>query len=367
MSKKNKNASMDWVPEQIANYRIEKLIGMGGMGAIYRAIQMPLERTVALKVLVPTLHNSEETIQRFESEARAVSLLEHQNIVPIYEYGVEEQKYRYIAMQYVDGGNLGEVINPKKVLPFAQVIDYAKQACRGLRYAHTHHVLHRDIKPSNMLLDRECVVKLSDFGIAKVFSKSQKITATGMTVGTPEYMAPEQAEDEDVDFRSDIYSLGIVLYELSTGRLPFTAENAVAVAYKQIHELPSPPSAKRKDIPKRLELVILKAIKKDKQERYRNVEEMLHDLDTVDIEEKASAPTVSFLSNKKTKCAPAEETDADRRITDRRSGDRRRMREYVSDLSSGSFWVRTLKNQWLSLLLTGVLAAAFIWHIITAH
>jgi serine/threonine protein kinase len=366
MSKRPQDSVTDWVPEKIGNYRIEKIIGMGGMGAIYRAVQQPLERTVALKVLVPTLYNDEETIARFESEARAVSLLEHQNIIPIYEYGVAEGKYRFIAMQYVDGGSLDGLISPKKYLPFEQLIDYAKQACRGLRYAHAHGVIHRDIKPSNILFDKENVVKLSDFGIAKIFSKSQKITATGMTVGTPEYMSPEQAEDLSVDSRSDIYSFGIVLYEMVTGKLPFTAENAVAVAYKQIHEMPPPPSSRRKDIPKRLELIILKALKKEKAHRYPDVETMLHDLDTVDIDEKVSAPTVSFFSRKK-KAAEKKKAEEERRITDRREGDRRLRPTGSYRVWSRPFWIETLRTQWLALVAAGLLAVAFICHCIFQH
>ncbi len=356
--------SANWLPERIGNYRIESTLGMGGMGVIYKAIQESLDRVVALKVLLPLSHNNEESLQRFEIEARAISLLQHHNIVNIYEYGIEGD-YRYFAMQYVDGCDLSKKIAEKKPMSYTEVIDISKQICRGLRYAHGKNIVHRDIKPQNILLDNEGVARLSDFGIAKIFSQVN-ITMTGVAVGTPEYMSPEQAEGKSPDQQTDIYSLGIVMYEMITKMPPFTGDNPIAVAYKQVHELPPPPSSKRKDIPKRLELIILKALKKDKSERYATVEEMLDHLDSVDINESTGRATAVFsIPSKKSSAQRA----ADKRITDRRNGDRRDFRKGMYDRLENdspltlSFWIDTIRSQWLSLLLICGLTAVLFLHL----
>ena len=232
----NLSSEAPYLPEYIGKYKILQIIGMGGMGVIYKALQEPLNRVVALKVLSPQLSGNEEMSQRFEIEAKAISLLQHQNIVSIYEYG-KDKGYHFFAMQFIDGENLSVRIQQKKVMPITEIIDISKQICRGLRYAHNQNVIHRDIKSQNVLIDKENVARLSDFGIAKIFS-SGHLTLTGVTVGTPEYMSPEQAEGAEVDFKTDIYSLGIVIYEMLTKRPPFSANNPVAVAYKHVHECP---------------------------------------------------------------------------------------------------------------------------------
>lgn len=353
-----------WMPETIGNYKIVGRIGRGGMGDIYKAVQKSLDRTVAIKVLSPQMGRSEEFSKRFDVEAKAISLLQHQNIVSIYEFG-EEQEMKYFAMQYVDGVDLGGKLLQKKDLTIVEVIDFSKQICRALRYAHSKDVIHRDIKPQNVLInnDNECL--LSDFGIAKIFMEAN-ITMTGMAVGTPEYMSPEQAEGEDLDAQTDIYSLGIVIYEMLTKRPPFTGNNPVAIAYKQVHELPVPPSAHRKDIPKRLELIVLKALKKNRLERYKTVEELLKDLDTVDLDEKSEKPTLSILKNKK---GGKDSSDSNRRITDRRNGSRR-MKNYTRlkpSFFSNDFWLDVWESQGYSLALLALLAILFVLHLFTLH
>jgi serine/threonine protein kinase len=261
----NKKAA-DSIPEYISHYKILGRLGKGGMGDIYKAIQDPLNRMVALKVLPPQFGRDDEFAKRFEIEAKAISLLQHQNIVSIYEYG-DEEGYRFFAMQFVDGMDLAHYIAERREVPIVEIIDFSKQICRGLRYAHNHSVIHRDIKPQNILIEKNNIVKLSDFGIAKIFSRTDEITMTGFTLGTPEYMSPEQALGKKIDAQTDIYSLGIVMYEMLTKKPPFLARDPMAVAYKQVHEQAPPPSHKRKDTPKRLELIILKALKKDKEER----------------------------------------------------------------------------------------------------
>jgi serine/threonine protein kinase len=362
----NKNdTEPSYFPDYIGHYKILQIVGMGGMGVIYKAMQEPLNRIVALKVLPPQLSINDELSKRFEIEAKAVSMLQHQNVVSIYEYG-EDRGYRFFAMQFVDGENLSVRIQGKKTMSITEIIDISKQICRGLRYAHSQNVIHRDIKPQNILLDKENVARLSDFGIAKIFS-SGNITLTGVTVGTPEYMSPEQAEGEEVDAKTDIYSLGIVIYEMLTKRPPFLANNPVAIAYKHVHEIPVPPSAKRRDTPKRLELIVLKALKKDKKDRYETVEELLNHLDSVDLNELVDRATVSF-SLKKEACGKAKPDAqvADKRITDRRFGNRRQMGNapVVGFLFNSAYWGDLIKNQWLPICLFAVLAVILLNHLL---
>jgi serine/threonine protein kinase len=365
MTKETNEKDPAYLPDYIGHYKVLQIVGMGGMGVIYKALQEPLNRIVALKVLPPQLSINDELSKRFEIEAKAISLLQHQNIVSIYEYG-EDKGYRFFAMQFVDGENLSSRIQGKKIMPASEIIDISKQICRGLRYAHSQNVIHRDIKPQNILIDKENVARLSDFGIAKIFSSSN-ITLTGVTVGTPEYMSPEQAEGENVDTKSDIYSMGIVIYEMLTKRPPFLANNPVATAYKHVHEIPIPPSVKRRDTPKRLELIVLKALKKDKNERYESVDEMLEHLDSVDLNEIVNRTTLSFAVQKDLHGEnDAEDKYPDKRITDRRFGDRRHLRrtQGVFFLFDKGYWLDLIENQWLTICLIAVLAAILIFHLI---
>ncbi len=359
------NKDGNWLPDRIGKYKILQIIGMGGMGVIYKALQESLNRIVALKVLPPQFCNNEEVAHRFEIEAKAISMLQHQNIVNIYEYGYEDG-LRYFAMQFVDGENLSGIIQRKKLLSIQDVVDFSKQICRGLRYAHAQNIIHRDIKPHNVLIDKENVVRLTDFGIAKIFSVGN-LTLTGVTVGTPEYMSPEQAEGNPVDVQTDIYSLGIVMYEMLTKKPPFIANNPIAIAYKHVHELPISPSVKRRDTPKRLELIILKALKKKKNDRYGSVAEMLEHLDSVDLNELVDHSTVSFstqgLAKQSSEAASAGAPE--KRITDRRGGDRRRLQKPISALfHDRDYWTQLLAVQWPSLLLFIILAIILFRHLL---
>ncbi len=335
--------------KRIGNFEIIAHLGRGGMGDVYKAVQQPLGRTVAVKVLFSANAHDEEALQRFEIEAKAISRLEHTNIVSLYDSGVANG-FHYFSMQFVDGVDLFSQVG-KRGMPVEEVIDYSKQLCRGLLYAHKLGVVHRDIKPHNILLDGNRVCKITDFGIAQLF-REKSITMTGTAVGTPEYMSPEQASGLKLDNRTDVYSLGIVMYEMLTGKVPFTGKGAVAVAYKQVHELPAPPSVHKKGIPKRLELIVLKAMKKDRNERYQSLAEMLDDIDTIEADD--NAPLFATVAEKK--------DDSNRRITDRRNGDRRTdiRRTGVTSIVpfqplSGWFWLNTLKQQWLSLVLVALL------------
>ena len=353
-----KQRTDDTIPLRLGNYKILSQIGKGGMGDIYKALQESLNRVVALKVLPPKLSRDTEFAKRFEIEARAISLLQHQNIVSIYEYG-EEDGLRYFAMQFVDGTDLGRRIADHKLIPIADIIDYTKQIGRALRYAHSCNIIHRDIKPGNVLIEKNGVVRLSDFGIAKIFSGTN-ITMTGSAVGTPEYMSPEQAQGNRLDAQTDIYSLGIVIYEMLTRRPPFLGNNPMSVAYKQVHEQPDPPSIKRKDTPRRLEMVVLKALKKDKKERYATVEEMLEHLDTVDAGDQVAATP----ARKTPRPVQVTSSDYDRRITDRRSRERRYTSHTVFSLV---YWADMIGDHWPLWLVTAALGAAFILHLIFQH
>lgn len=293
---------------QFGKYNILEHIGRGGMGDVYKAVQMGLERVVALKVLPHLLARSPEFGERFNAEAQAISRLQHHNIVTLYDYG-EIDGQKYIAMQFIQGTTLSRVIQREKPLPYARIIAIAKQIGRGLKYAHAAEIVHRDIKSGNIMIESGDKIFISDFGIAKVID-APSITTTGMALGTPEYMAPEQCEGGIVDGQSDLYGLGVILWEMVAGRPPFTADTPLAVAYKQVNEQAPMLSKIRPDIPKRLELIVTKLLKKNKLERYRNADEVLRDLDSVHLEVEQPEP-------------PAD-TRPNQRITDRRGLDRRR-------------------------------------------
>lgn len=336
--------------KKIGNFEVIGHLGKGGMGDVYKAIQQPLGRAVALKVLLNN-QNDQQAVARFETEARAISKLQHNNIVSLFDYGTENG-LNYFAMQLVTGQDLNSFLKTKKQLDFQEIIDITRQISRGLLYAHSAGVVHRDIKPHNILLDSDMACYISDFGIARIF-RERGVTQTGVAIGTPEYMSPEQAQGKSLDAQTDIYSLGTLMYEMVTGIPPFTGKNAVGIAYKQVHEQPKSPSKHRSDIPKRLELIILKALKKDKKDRYKSIESLLNDLDTVVISEK----TGLFKAVKK-----EESTEDNDRITDRRAPSERR----TGDNRKGQFnlfrfIINTLKNQWLSLILIFVLYIFQFW------
>lgn len=333
---------------KIANYEITGRLGNGGMGDVYKAVQLPLERPVALKVSRSHENANEEARKRFETEAKAIGKLDHRNIVSLYDYG-EENGLGYFAMQLIEGPDLFSVIKKTPNLPFSLVVEFGKQIARGLLYAHNNGVIHRDIKPHNILTDpNRGICKITDFGIAHMF-QSERVTMTGMAIGTPEYMSPEQAAGKELDAQTDVYSFGILLYEMCAGIPPFMDSNPITVAYKQVNELPEPPSKYRKDIPKRLELIIMKALKKDKKERYTSMAKVLDDLDSVEVKGETS------LFNSLTPSDSPHDTD-ERRITDRRRGDRRqgnRRDENEGGFNplSLQFWLHSLRQQWLTVAL----------------
>jgi predicted Ser/Thr protein kinase len=256
----------DLVGTRLGKYEIQAEIGHGGMATVYRAYQESLNRHVAVKVLAGQLAHDDDFRQRFEREAKAVAQLNHPNILPVYDYGEDPQRdVVYFVSQLVEGGTLSRRMG--QPLPVEQAVRIASGVAQALDYAHRHGIIHRDVKPSNILLTEDGRPLLTDFGIARIV-QATRLTRTGTSLGTPEYMSPEQAKGEPLDPRADIYSLAIVLYEMLIGRPPFQAGTDVAVLHQQVYEPPPPPRQLRPDIPRRLGKVILKALAKDPVRRY---------------------------------------------------------------------------------------------------
>jgi eukaryotic-like serine/threonine-protein kinase len=270
-------------------YRIQRKLGAGGMADVYLAEDQELGRRVAIKILNSRHGNDDQFIERFRREAKNAAALNHPNIVSIYDRGEAEDTY-YIAMEFLDGRTLKELIVSRGAAPINVAIEYARQILSALRFAHRHGIVHRDIKPHNVLVDGEGRVKVTDFGIAR--AGTSQMTEAGSIVGTAQYLSPEQARGGEVDPRSDLYSLGIVLYELLTGQTPFDGETPVEIAMKHLSTPPQPPSKLRPDIPRELDLVVMRALAKNPDDRYQSADQMEADLERVARGARVSAATV---------------------------------------------------------------------------
>jgi len=262
----------------VSHYKIVEKIGAGGMGEVYLALDTKLNRKIALKFLPPHLCQDEDCRKRFTREAQAAAGLDHPNIAAIYEVG-EFQGRPFYAMQIVEGQSLKDVIAGKD-LPIDRILEIGIQICEGLQAAHDKGIIHRDIKPSNILLDGHGRVRIVDFGLAAIRG-SEHLTKTGSTLGTVGYMSPEQAEGKEIDHRTDIWSLGVVLYEMLTGRLPFKRDHEQATIYAILNEEPEPPGSFRPGIPPHLESIVLRALEKDKGRRFQNIQVLIQDLLTL--------------------------------------------------------------------------------------
>ena len=256
-------------------YRIERKLGAGGMADVYLAEDQELGRRVAIKILNDRHAADDSFIERFRREAKNAAGLSHPNIVSIYDRGEAEGTY-YIAMEYLDGRSLKELIVGRGPAPIKISIDYARQILAAVGFAHKHGIVHRDIKPHNVLVGPEGRLKVTDFGIAR--SGASQMTEVGSIIGTAQYLSPEQARGAPVDQTSDLYSVGVVLYEMLTGQVPFTGDTPLEIAMKHLSEVPKPPSELRPEVPHDLDSVVLRALAKDPSERYQSAEEMDADL-----------------------------------------------------------------------------------------
>jgi predicted Ser/Thr protein kinase len=248
-------------------YQILGEIGRGGMAAVYKAHQANLDRAVALKVLMPELANDPEFVARFQREATIAARLEHPHVVPIYDIGRAED-HLYIAMRYVPGASLDQVIAQQGTLPIPRAVAILRQVADALDHAHANGVVHRDLKPANILIEAGDRSSLADFGIAKAGEGGTRLTRLGSTAGTPEYMAPEQASGANVDYRADLYALGIIAYELLAGRTPFEADSGVAVLHKQVYEAPHSLRALHPEIPEAVDAAVRRMLSKRADERF---------------------------------------------------------------------------------------------------
>lgn len=271
---------MDLVGKVLGNrYEIVEKVGVGGMATVYKAKCRLLNRNVAIKVLKDEFANDSEFIKRFQVEAQSAASLSHPNIVSIYDVGNEDNLH-YIVMELIEGKTLKEIINENGRLPWKEAANIASQIASGLMKAHSNHIVHRDIKPHNIIITKDGVAKVTDFGIAKAVSNST-INAFGSTVGSVHYFSPEHARGGYTDEKSDIYSLGVVLYEMVTGKLPFDGNEPVSIALKHIQETPVEPIEINKEIPMGINNIIMKAMAKDISMRYQSASELHSDLEKI--------------------------------------------------------------------------------------
>jgi serine/threonine-protein kinase len=294
-------------------YEVEELVGTGGMSSVYRARDRMLERLVALKVLHPHYGDDEEYVERFRREARSVAQLSHPHIVTVIDRG-EDDGQQFIVFEYVDGENLKQLLARTGPLPTRRALELAMEIADALAFAHEHGLIHRDVKPQNVLMTPDGDAKVTDFGIARSIDVEHGVTQTGTVLGTSNYLSPEQASGKPTTPSTDVYSLGVVLYELLTGEVPFPGENFVAVAMKHMNEMPPDLLEQRPDVPLRLAAAVDRALEKEPARRFPSMDQFawelrqcLQELDTPESERTLITPS------------PVIKESAPRRIRTRRS------------------------------------------------
>ncbi|HMF92707.1 MAG TPA: serine/threonine-protein kinase [Vicinamibacterales bacterium] len=279
-------------------YRLDALLAEGGMGAVYRATHVMLGKTVAIKLIRPEIVASPEIVRRFQREARAATALNHPNIVSVYDLGQTPDGTLYIAMEYIDGPSLKSLMQAGRPIPLSRTISILRQVASALATAHRHNIVHRDLKPHNIMLatgpDGSELAKLVDFGIAKTFDESTQLTSAGSALGTPYYMSPEQIEGRTVDARSDVYALGIILYEMLVGEVPFADQSTPAVLVKQLKERPVRPSLRNAAVPAALEEIALRCLEKDPAQRFQTADEFAAALNSASAALSATAADVTL-------------------------------------------------------------------------
>ena len=287
------------IGQTISHYKILEKLGEGGMGVVYKAQDLRLNRLVALKFLPAGLISSKDDIARFEQEARAISALNHPNIATIYDVD-EADGQKYLVLEYIPSGTLKsrlkELRTTGKELRLSEVVEFGIQIAEGLAHAHREGIVHRDVKTDNVILTKEGKIKITDFGLAKLAGEGKQLTKAGSTIGTAAYMSPEQIRAEEVDSQSDLFSYGVVLYELTTGHFPFRGEHEAALSYSIVNENPTPIKSLRPDTPDALESCILRCLEKDKSKRYRHAEEIIADLKSVQQSLSGPVPVVQKRS-----------------------------------------------------------------------
>ena len=253
-------------------YEILEVLGEGGMAFVYKARDMQLERFVAIKTLKPNYVNQETFVDRFKREAKTAANLNHPNIVQIFDWGIEEEPY--FVMEYIEGNTLTSIIAKNRTISLSDILFIGAQVSNGLHAAHQKGLVHRDIKPGNIMITPDGKVKVTDFGIVSLQNEESDITKTGSILGTASYISPEQAQGKPVSIESDLYSLGTVLYELITGRAPFSGDSPISTATKHLTEKPEKPSLYRRDLPKGVESAILRLLEKASYDRFKSAEDL---------------------------------------------------------------------------------------------
>lgn len=269
-------------------YKIVEIIGVGGMANVYKGIDLKENRTIAVKVLREEFASNPELVRRFKNESKAISVLNHPNIVKVYDVNVTDQT-QYIVMEYIDGITLKEYMEQRgEALTYKETLHFITQLLRALQHAHEKGIVHRDIKPQNVMLLLDSSIKIMDFGIAR-FSRSESQTITDKAIGSVHYISPEQARGDATDLKADIYSVGVMMYEMLAGKLPFDSDNAVSIALKQISDEATPLCEVNPNVPEALQTITARAMAKDPKDRYQSAREMLYD-----IEEFKKNPSVRF-------------------------------------------------------------------------
>ncbi|MBN1223106.1 MAG: protein kinase, partial [Candidatus Aminicenantes bacterium] len=263
-------------------YEVIEEIGRGGMGAVFRVVDKKINEEVALKVLKPEISSDGQTIERFKNELKLARKITHKNVCRMYDLN-EAEGVPYITMEFVAGEDLKSLIGRAGRLSIEKAVSIARQICEGLIEAHNLGVVHRDLKPQNIMIDRKGNARIMDFGIARTIGASE-LTEAGAVIGTPHYISPEQVEGKAPDQRTDIYALGVILYEMVTGQLPFQAESALSLALKHLQESPRSPRELNPTVPESLSRLIIKCLEKDREQRYQSAGDLLSALSKIQIE-----------------------------------------------------------------------------------
>lgn len=290
-------------------YEITELIGVGGMADVYKAVDVMENRTVAVKILKDEFSNSEEFLRRFRNESKAIALLSHPNIVKIYDVGFTDE-IQFIVMEYIDGITLKEFIDQQGVLRWKDALHFITQILRALQHAHDKGIVHRDIKPQNIMLFSDGTIKVMDFGIAR-FARIDGKTLSDKTIGSVHYISPEQARGDMTDERSDIYSVGVMLYEMLTGKKPFDGDNPVAIALKHMEEEAVSPRDIMPSIPEALEEIVIHAMEREPAKRYQSAAEMIKDIDRFKVDQSVVFGYRNSINSRTVSFAQEQENDQD--------------------------------------------------------